>query len=70
MELDGHTDPNKDIDPYETVGINNSAGKGKDDTKRPSVSAMVSILERDALQTVDMYSTPQAFEEALEDLKK
>lgn len=31
---------------------------------------MVSILERDALQTVDMYSTPQAFEEALEDLKK
>nr|XP_034317718.1 uncharacterized protein LOC105346801 isoform X7 [Crassostrea gigas] len=70
VELDGHTDPNKEVDPYETVGINNSAGKGKDDTKRPSVSAMVSILERDALQTVDMYSTPQAFEEALEDLKK
>lgn len=70
VELDGHTDPDREVDPYETVGLNDSAGRGKDDTKRPSVSAMVSILERDALQTVDMYSTPQAFEEALEDLKK
>ncbi|XP_061195486.1 tyrosine-protein phosphatase non-receptor type 12-like isoform X4 [Saccostrea echinata] len=69
VELDGHTDPNREVDPYEMVGMNqNQAAFTVSESPRPS--NVVSILERDALQTVDMYSTPEAFEEALQDLKK
>nr|XP_022297976.1 uncharacterized protein LOC111107204 isoform X9 [Crassostrea virginica] len=70
VDLDGHTDPNREVDPYETVGVNDSTFKLREEPRKPSVSAMVSILERDALQTIDMYSTPQAFEDTLEALKK
>ncbi|XP_056000720.1 uncharacterized protein LOC125654825 isoform X5 [Ostrea edulis] len=70
VDLDGHTDPNKEVDPYEMVGIGENQPTFKLAKDSPSTSAIISILERDALQTIDMYSTPKAFEEALEDLQK
>ncbi|XP_062617665.1 tyrosine-protein phosphatase non-receptor type 12-like isoform X4 [Saccostrea cucullata] len=69
VELDGHTDPNREVDPYEMVGMGQNEPAFKV-SESPRQSSVVSILERDALQTVDMYSTPEALEEALQDLQK